>query len=104
MSGNETNQANTKIKVNLLGKEYLVSCPVETQQELQASAEYLDGKMREIRASGRVIGLERVLVIAALNITHEIIDARSSYRTLKDRAEYKIQSLVDKLESMLSVD
>ena len=64
--------ANTT-KVHILDKEYLIACPPEEQQALQQSAQHLDNQMRAIRSSGKVHGLERIAVIAALNITHEFI-------------------------------
>lgn len=69
---NETNP-NPPIKVNLLGKEYPISCPREEEHDLLLAARYLDDKMRAIRDNGRVIGTERVAVMAALNIAHELI-------------------------------
>jgi len=61
------------VAVNILDKEYLVAGPEEARYDLERSARYLDTKMREIRASGRVFGVERIAVMAALNITHEML-------------------------------
>ena len=68
------NQANT-VTVNILDKEYQVACPEEQQSELVVSAKYLDKQMRTIRESGKVIGIERIAVMAALNISHELLQA-----------------------------
>ncbi len=68
------NQANT-VMVKILDKEYQVACPEEQQSELVVSASYLDKQMRSIRDSGKVIGLERIAVMAALNISHELLQA-----------------------------
>jgi cell division protein ZapA len=67
-------QANT-ITVKILDKEYQVACPEEQQSELVVSAKYLDKQMRTIRESGKVIGIERIAVMAALNISHELLQA-----------------------------
>lgn len=64
------------LKVHILGKEYPVSCPADEQHELLIAARYLDEKMREIRDNGRIIGTERIAVMAALNITHELLQER----------------------------
>lgn len=64
------------IKVHILGKEYPVSCPADEQHELLIAARYLDEKMREIRDNGRIIGTERIAVMAALNITYELLQER----------------------------
>jgi cell division protein ZapA len=61
------------VAVTILDKEYLVASPEEEKGELEQSARYLDEKMREIRGSGRVFGTERIAVMAALNITHELL-------------------------------
>ena len=77
------------VAVNILDKEYLVASPGEARSDLERSARYLDEKMREIRASGRVFGTERIAVMAALNITHELLQSgnsmpESAERTLRD--------------------
>lgn len=61
------------VVVNILDKAYQVSCPPEQQPELEASARHLDNQMRSIRESGKVIGLDRIAVMAALNITHDLL-------------------------------
>ena len=66
--------ANT-ITVKILDKEYQVACPQEQEAELAVSAKYLDKQMRGIRDSGKVIGLERIAVMAALNISYELLQA-----------------------------
>lgn len=68
------NPVNT-VSVHILDKEYQVSCPEEQQAALIVSARYLDKQMRAIRDSGKVIGLERIAVMAALNISHELLQA-----------------------------
>ena len=68
------NQPNT-VTVKILDKEYQVACPAEQEAELMVSAKYLDKQMRSIRDTGKVIGLERIAVMAALNISHELLQA-----------------------------
>jgi cell division protein ZapA len=63
------------VTVTILDKEYQVTCPVEQEAELVVSASYLDKQMRSIRETGKVIGLERIAVMAALNISHELLQA-----------------------------
>ena len=67
-------QANT-VTVKILDKEYQVACPEEQEPHLVVSAKYLDKQMRGIRDSGKVIGLERIAVMAALNISYELLQA-----------------------------
>jgi cell division protein ZapA len=68
------NQPNT-VTVKILEKEYQVACPPEQQGELMISAQYLNKQMRGIRETGKVIGLERIAVMAALNISYELLQA-----------------------------
>lgn len=70
------------LNVKILGKEFQVSCPEEEREALLSAAAQLDKRMRDIRESGKVIGLERIAIMAGLNITHEYLQA-------KDRAEGK---------------
>jgi cell division protein ZapA len=66
----------SRISVKILEKEYHVTCPVDERPALIDSAEYLNRKMREIRDSGKVIGLDRIAVMAALNIVNELLQSR----------------------------
>ena len=63
------------VTVRILDKDYQVACPAEQEAELVVSAKYLDKQMRGIRNSGKVIGLERIAVMAALNISYELLQA-----------------------------
>jgi cell division protein ZapA len=65
------------VAVRILDKEYQVACPPQQQAELLLSARHLDQQMRAIRETGKVIGLERIAVMAALNISHELLRARN---------------------------
>lgn len=61
------------VTVQILDKDYLIACPPHQRSNLENAARYLDGKMREIRGSGKVIGAERIAVMAALNIAYELL-------------------------------
>lgn len=62
------------MKVSIMGREFTVSCDEQQQPALAEAAIHLDRKMREIQKSGRIIGIERCAIMAALNITHELLD------------------------------
>lgn len=64
------------LDVAIMGREFRVACPEDEQEALLASVDYLDHKMREIRDNGKVIGVERIAIMAALNITHELLNTR----------------------------
>ena len=60
------------VNVNILGKEYQVACPVEEKAALIQSAQLLHDNMEKIRSSGKIVGLDRIAVMAALNLAHEL--------------------------------
>ncbi len=62
--------------VTILGRQFRVACTEDEKQELLKAVSYLDGKMREIRDGGKVIGLERIAIMAALNMAHELMSVR----------------------------
>ena len=64
------------LDVTIMGREFRVACPEGERQSLIEAAAYLDRKMREIRESGKVIGVERIAIMAALNIAHDYLAAR----------------------------
>jgi cell division protein ZapA len=66
-----------RVSVRILEKEYQVACLPEERSELLDSAEYVNGKMREIRDGGNVVGLDRIAVMVALNLAHELLKART---------------------------
>lgn len=64
------------LDITLIGRQFRVACRDDQKKELLKAVEFLDARMREIRDSGKVIGMERIAVMAALNITHEYLAAR----------------------------
>ncbi len=70
--------SNETVFVKILDKEYQVACPREERQALVESAQLLDERMKAIRGTGAVIGLERIAVMAALNLSHELLQAKNS--------------------------
>jgi len=64
------------VDVTILGRSFTVSCTDEERQGLMDAVNYLDKKMHDIRDSGKVIGVERIAVMAALNLSHEILNVQ----------------------------
>lgn len=85
--------------VKILDKEYQVACPREERQALQQSAQLLDERMKAIKNTGAVIGLERIAVMAALNLSHELLQAKSTTSAPTNAAD--LQRLHDKVEQTL---
>ena len=65
------------LDVNIMGREFRVSCTEEERRDLLKAVDYLNAKMREMRDTGKVIGVERIAIMAALNITHEYLSTRT---------------------------
>jgi cell division protein ZapA len=91
----------SRVSVRLLDREYQVACPAEERSDLLDSAEYLDGKMREIRDSGKVVGLDRIAVIAALNIANELIKQRKHGTFVEGDLGARLKTLRERVESAL---
>lgn len=64
------------LQINIMGREFRVACAEHEQKGLLEAVEYLNSKMQEIRDRGKVIGLERIAIMAALNITHEFLSTK----------------------------
>jgi cell division protein ZapA len=64
------------LQINIMGREFRVACPENEQKGLLDAVEYLNKKMQEVRDNGKVIGLERIAIMTALNIAHEFLTTR----------------------------
>ena len=89
------------VTVTILDKEYQVSCPPDEGDALTLSARHLDEKMRDIRESGKVFGLDRIAVMAALNIANELINNRESLDSSALDDE-KVSDLTERVRQALS--
>ena len=74
---NKNQKALHPLTVRILGKDYIIACPEGEEDELLRSASYVDEKMQLIRRSGKVMGTDRIAVMAALNIAHEMLTTPS---------------------------
>ena len=89
------------ISVRIMEKEYQVSCPANERTDLLDSAEILNTKMREIRDSGKVVGLDRIAVMAALNMANELLHSRARDKDLEDNFGNRLKLIADRVESVL---
>ena len=89
------------VTVRILEKEYHVACPAAEKPSLMASAELLNSKMREIRDSGKVVGLDRVAVMAALNLANELLRVQGQEDELKNIVGVRIRAMREHLDSAL---
>jgi cell division protein ZapA len=92
------------LTVQILDKDYCVSCPTEERANLERAAHYLDNKMREIRRHGKVIGAERVAVMAALNITHDLLHTQQHTDQEAGSSREQLRSLLERVDQALATD
>lgn len=86
------------VSVMILDKEYLITCEEEEKEMLRSSVDYLNNKMLELKKSGAVIGPERVAVMAALNITNELL----AYKKENQDYTFKIDNTLKRLQSKIN--
>jgi len=89
------------LSVRILEKEYFVSCPAEERAELLDSAELLNVRMKEIRDSGKIVGLDRIAVMAALNLAHEVIRMRTRDHGQEQETAHRLRNLRERVETAL---
>jgi len=87
--------------IHLLEKEYTVACPPEERDGLLESARRLDAKMREIRTGGKVLGSERVVVMAALNVIFELLQDKQSSSGSSQEMDLRLKLIQEKIDSAL---
>ncbi len=91
-----------QVSVRILDKEYQVACPAEERTDLLDSAEILNAKMREIRDTGRIVGLDRIAVMAALNMANDLIHARARDQELEGSISDRLKTISDRVDNVLS--
>jgi cell division protein ZapA len=89
------------VSVRILEKEYQVACPANERTDLLDSAEMLNAKMREIRDSGKVVGLDRIAVMAALNMANELLKTRAKDEDLQTSIAPRLKVLNERVDSIL---
>jgi cell division protein ZapA len=105
------NKSEQGVTVNILDKEYLIACPVEERNALLSAARLLDRNMREIRSSGKVIGSDRIAVMAGLNIAHDLLTQNtdsninstidSNVESSDKNTKSRINAMQDKIDRVL---
>lgn len=92
------------VTVNILGKEYQVACPEEEKEALLESARLVHQNMDQIRSSGKVVGVDRIAVMAALNIAHDLINLQQDENQDLDKTYEKITQLKERVSAFLEED
>ena len=95
-------EAAKTIEVQLLGRSYRVACTDGEREALLQAVAYLDGKMNEIRKSGKVMGAERIAVMAALNVAHELLTVKLGAGFDVGQAKRRLSAIESRLDEAIA--
>jgi cell division protein ZapA len=90
------------VSITIAGREFRVACPEGEEKQLQASVEFLNRKMKEVRDVGKVVGNDRIAVMAALNIAHEFLSTKLGSGFDIGQAKRRISLIEAKLDEALA--
>ena len=89
------------VSVSILEKEYRIACKPGEENDVVNSARDLDQRMREIRKDGKVLGTERIAVMAALNLAYELMSQSSNLQQASDGTAQRLRILINRVENAL---
>ena len=92
----------TTVKVKILDREFQVACPEDEVDELNVSAQELDTRMRTTQSSVNIVGLERIAIMTALNITHEYLGIKGKSDEVAGLADGKLAELTNRLSKVIA--
>lgn len=91
------------MNISIMEREFCISCPDEEREEIQLAVAYLDKKIQEVKEEGKVVGSERIAIIAALSITHELLLQRTGSNGFDvDQFRRRIGFIQKKLDDVLT--
>jgi len=96
-----TQQDQARVSVRIMEKEFVIACPYDERSALLDAAEFLNARMREIRDTGKVIGIDRIAVMAALNLAHEYLKGRDRESRLDNGVGQRVRALRERVEGAL---
>lgn len=88
------------INISVMGRDFSVACPPEEQEDLMDAARYLDKNMQEIKKTGKIIGAERCAIMAALNITNDLLQLRRATAG-QENVQERLDSLQERIDEVL---
>ncbi len=89
------------VRVSILDKEYLISCPEDEREQLYSVVEFVNEKLLEVKNSGKVIGTERVVIMTALNIANELLVYKQQNKHYTESVGSLVQRLQAKIDDVL---
>jgi cell division protein ZapA len=98
----DTSREPARVSVRILEKEYAMVCPYEERSALLDSAEFLNARMREVRDSGKVVGIDRIAVMVALNLANEYLKLKDREAKLETEASGRVRNLRERVETQLA--
>jgi len=90
------------VTVYILGNEYHVSSPADQVEKLESAAKELDKRMREIKSGGRIVGMDRIAVMAALNLAFELLHGEPGNTEIDEKISKRIKNLTEEIDSTLA--
>jgi cell division protein ZapA len=90
-----------RVSVRIMEKEYVVACSYEERSALLDSAEFLNARMRDVRDSGKIVGLDRIAVMVALNLANELLQLRQREGQIENEFAGRVRSLRERVEASL---
>ena len=90
------------MEVTILGRTFRIACTPEEEAQVRQAVDYLDARMREIRDAGKVVGHERIAIMAALNITHELLTLRLADGFDMGSFKRRMQRMVASIDEAMS--
>lgn len=98
------NDNDNVISVKIADRQYQVKCPPEETQSLQQAAQYLDEQMNKLRQGGSTTSVDRIAVVAALNICHEFMQLQQQQTRYIDHMNERINKLQEKVQEALATE
>jgi cell division protein ZapA len=92
--------SNKGVNISIMGRDFSVACPPEEQEDLLEAARYLDGNMKDIKKTGKIIGAERCAIMAALNITNELLKLKKT-TVNQTQVNQRLESLQQRIDDAL---
>lgn len=90
------------VPVSILDKEYLITCPEDEREQLHAVVDFVNEKLEEAKSSGSVIGTERIIIMATLNIANELLAYKLKNRSYTESVDSVVKRLQTKIDGVLT--
>lgn len=90
------------VNISIMGREFCIACPADKKEEIELAAAYLNEKIQEVKTEGKVVDSDRVTIIAALKITHELLILREGSGFDMDEFKRRIVTLKKKVDEVIA--